>query len=158
MTFLFGRDLASEKALLDILDLLAHLFDQHFQLNGGVRHFCIDRFRRQRIRLAVELLHHKVEAATDRLFLQDISRLFHMRFQTIQLFDASIRCAISTSSCSGGCFPVALPHLPVWQPDARAATAKFPAYGSCFSHFVGDRIERCSIALSAPGLQFHGQR
>ena len=39
---LSGRDLASEKSLLDVLDLLAHLFDQHFQLNGGVRHFGID--------------------------------------------------------------------------------------------------------------------
>ena len=81
------RDVAGGKPLLDVLDLLAHLFDKHFQLNGGVRHFSIDRFRRQGVRLAVELLHHKVEAGTDRFFLlQNIPRLFHVCFQTIQLF------------------------------------------------------------------------
>jgi hypothetical protein len=41
------------KTSFDVLDLLAHLLDQHFQLHRGPGRLHILRLRRQRIRLAV---------------------------------------------------------------------------------------------------------
>jgi hypothetical protein len=45
-----------------ILHLLAHLLDQHLELERGLRHLGIDRLRAQRVRFAVQLLRQEIEA------------------------------------------------------------------------------------------------
>ncbi|CDL21965.1 hypothetical protein [Klebsiella pneumoniae IS53] len=40
----YRNTLTNEKALLDILDLLAHLLDEYLQLNRGVGHLGVNRF------------------------------------------------------------------------------------------------------------------
>src|SRR5207302_1165344 len=47
---------------LDVLDLLAHLLDQHLHLDRDARDLVRDRFRAERVGLAVELLAEKIEA------------------------------------------------------------------------------------------------
>ena len=52
--------------LLQILDLLAHLFDIEFQIERGICHLDCHCLGAQRIRFAVQFLHEEVEAAADR--------------------------------------------------------------------------------------------
>src|SRR5512138_442880 len=47
---------------LDVLNLLAHLLDQHLELERRLRELGVDRLRAERVRFAVELLHEEVEA------------------------------------------------------------------------------------------------
>src|SRR5262245_20006029 len=58
-----GRSFLS--SLFHILDLLPHLLDQHLQFHRLPRRLHVLRLRRQRVRLAVELLHQEVELAAD---------------------------------------------------------------------------------------------
>src|SRR5262245_29511305 len=51
------------RCLLDVLNLLAHLLDDDFHIDSGARGFHILRFRGQRVGLAIQLLHQKVEAS-----------------------------------------------------------------------------------------------
>src|SRR5687767_10215026 len=55
----------------DVLDLFAHLVDQHLQLDRRGRRARIDRLAAQRVRLAVELLQQEIEAATHRVALRE---------------------------------------------------------------------------------------
>src|SRR6478752_8091693 len=48
-------------ALLNVLDLFAHLFDEDLQLHRDARDLVRDGFRSQGVRLAVELLAEEVE-------------------------------------------------------------------------------------------------
>src|ERR1022692_4794182 len=45
-----------------VLHLLAHLLDEHLDLERRLRQLRVDGFRPERIRFAVELLHQKVES------------------------------------------------------------------------------------------------
>jgi hypothetical protein len=51
---------------LDVLHLLAHLLDQHFHVDRDARGVEILRLRRERIGLAVELLHQEIQAPAGR--------------------------------------------------------------------------------------------
>ncbi len=53
------------KALFQILHLLTHLFDQKLEFHRRISEFGGGRFGAERIRLAIEFLHHEVEAFTD---------------------------------------------------------------------------------------------
>ena len=55
-----------QRTLLDVLDLLAHLFDQHLQLHGRLGAAAINRLAAQRVRLAIEFLHEEIQPASDR--------------------------------------------------------------------------------------------
>ncbi len=46
--------------LFKILHLFTHLFNQHFKFHGDLRYFRICRFRTERIRFTVELLHQEI--------------------------------------------------------------------------------------------------
>ena len=61
----FYNNLEQPGKSLYILYLFAHLLDQHFQFDGGSRGCGVRGFRRQRVRLAIEFLHEKIEAASD---------------------------------------------------------------------------------------------
>ena len=50
---------------LDILDLLAHLFDEDLQVHGRLGHVDIDCLGAERIGLSVEFLHQEIQAAAD---------------------------------------------------------------------------------------------
>src|SRR5512143_301218 len=51
-----------DSKLFEVLHLLAHLLDQDLELERRLREFGIHRFRAQRVRLAVELLHEEIES------------------------------------------------------------------------------------------------
>ncbi len=50
--------------LFNVLNLFAHLLNQHFQIHGLARRFCIRCLRRECIGFAVELLHQKIQTST----------------------------------------------------------------------------------------------
>ena len=52
--------------LLDVLNLLPHLFDQYLHVDGDPRGIEFLRLRRERVGLAVQLLHEEIEASTGR--------------------------------------------------------------------------------------------
>src|SRR5512141_590371 len=49
----------------EVLHLLAHLFDQHLELERHLRQLRVDRFRAERIGLAMQLLREEVEPLAD---------------------------------------------------------------------------------------------
>src|SRR5690242_16783747 len=51
---------------LEILHLLAHLLDQHLELERHLRKLRVDGFRAERIRLAMQLLSEKIQPLADR--------------------------------------------------------------------------------------------
>ena len=51
--------------LFNILHLLAHLLNQHFQLHRNLRAFAGDGFAAQRIGFAVQFLHQEVQPLAD---------------------------------------------------------------------------------------------
>ena len=53
---------------IEVLNLLAHLLDQHFQFNGSAGRARVYRLRTECVGFAIELLHQKVEAASNWLF------------------------------------------------------------------------------------------
>ena len=53
------------RALFDVLDLLAHLLDQHFHIDADAGELQRGRFRAQGIGLAVQFLNEKVQALAD---------------------------------------------------------------------------------------------
>src|SRR6056297_4259089 len=53
--------------LLDVLDLLAHLLDEHLQLHRGPRGLGIAGFRAEGVGLAIELLPQEVQPPAHRL-------------------------------------------------------------------------------------------
>src|SRR5450631_1422064 len=55
--------------LFYVLDLLAHLLDEHLQLHRDARHVVRDRLRSEGVRLAIELLAEEVQALAARAAL-----------------------------------------------------------------------------------------
>src|SRR5205085_526272 len=51
---------------LKVLHLLAHLLDQHLELEGRLRQLGIDRLGAERVRLAMQLLHEEIESLAGR--------------------------------------------------------------------------------------------
>src|SRR6187549_168519 len=49
----------------EILHLLAHLLDQHLELERNLRQLGVDRLRAERVRFAMQLLREEVEALAD---------------------------------------------------------------------------------------------
>ena len=73
-------------ASLDILNLLAELLDYGFERESKAGQLQVGRFGAQGVRLPVQLLAKKIEAAPDRSsFRQEIARGLSMRLQAIQL-------------------------------------------------------------------------
>ena len=73
--------------ILDILHLLAHLFDQHVHIHRVLRGHAILRLRAQRVGFAVQLLHQKVEPPADRFVaLEHVQNLGDMGIEPIQFF------------------------------------------------------------------------
>src|SRR6185503_12337259 len=71
---------ASPARSFEILHLLAHLLDQHLQLDAHARQRLVLHLRRKRVRFAVQLLYHEVEAPShglvppqDRLHFRDVA-------------------------------------------------------------------------------------
>src|SRR6185312_14203 len=50
----------------DVLDLLAHLLDEHLELDGNARHLVRHGFRAERVRLAIELLAEEIQPLSAR--------------------------------------------------------------------------------------------
>src|SRR6266702_3675025 len=70
----------------DVLNLLAHLLDQQLELEACIRQVLRNRLRAERVGLAVELLHQKVQALADRPSGPDHAvHLFEVRSQAVQL-------------------------------------------------------------------------
>src|SRR5205085_363435 len=53
------------QALLDVLDLLAHLLDEHLHVDGNAGELERRRFGAQRVRFAVQLLDQEIEPLAD---------------------------------------------------------------------------------------------
>ena len=51
------------KKLLDVLDLLAHLLDQHLDFNAGLRNVGVNRLGTYGVGLAIQFLHQEIELA-----------------------------------------------------------------------------------------------
>ena len=74
--FLSGHLRTRDKGLFDILDLFAHLLDKDFELDCALGGVGIDGLGAEGVRLAVELLHHKVQTtAAGAAFVQDLAGL-----------------------------------------------------------------------------------
>ena len=74
-------------ALFDVLDLFAHLLDQHLHVNRNAGHLQHGRLGAQGVGLAVQLLNQEVQAFADVAALGEQARnLVQMRAQTGQLF------------------------------------------------------------------------
>lgn len=124
------------ESVTDILDLLAHLLDEYLQLSLELVTSALIDFDAG-VRFTVELLHHKVETATHSFFLlQNVIGLFNVRSRRSSSSATSIRCAISTSSCSRRLFSSCTSASSSLATGARAATGEFPAYERELRHFA----------------------
>ena len=79
------NDIFVAGGLLQVLYLLAHLFDQQLHRHRGVGQFLNCRFRPHRIGFAVEFLHHEVQPLANLpTFFQDVPGFGQMRAQAGQ--------------------------------------------------------------------------
>src|SRR5688572_5687813 len=74
-------------ALLNVLDLLAHLLDQDLDVDRGARGLDVLRLRRERVRLAVQFLHQEVEPPPRWLLrIEHLQDLGHVTAQAVEFF------------------------------------------------------------------------
>src|SRR5690606_15526687 len=89
---------------LNILNLLPHLLDQHFQLHRCLGSLRIHGFTTQRIRLTVQLLHQEIKAPpAGTAFIQRAAHSLTCAIRRSISSATSIFCASSTTSCSRRC-------------------------------------------------------
>ena len=73
--------------LLDILNLLAHLLDQHLELDGAAGGVGDDGFGGEGVGFAVEFLHQEVEATADGALLGELTTDFaDVGVEAVELF------------------------------------------------------------------------
>src|SRR3954452_7770507 len=79
---------------LNILHLLAHLLDQHLELQRSVRQFGVDGLRAERVGLAIEFLHEEIETLAAAAARSEHSPHFrHVSAQPADfLRDVDLRC------------------------------------------------------------------
>ena len=82
-----GAAITKRLALFDILNLFAHLLDQHLEFYSGLGGLGVCRFRSQRVGLPVQFLREEVETSADRFAADNhVANLADVTLQAIEFF------------------------------------------------------------------------